>query len=231
MGSGVSWMQIQIMFQHRTEEHCPRSIFRQIMLTVKSYRHLIEKCHQTTYTLELDRPDCSSSEIIVAISKIVGTKECFFAATVILMDVKGTSWINNAKAPIEKTLKVKNETIADWELESPILAPWFYNNETTYPGDWFPKTKVSCEAKQPLYLIIFLSGALANSKSVDSKPKWEQIWKAHKWFWKIFMMVTGWIMTLMLLCLSKLISMDISIRSSCLELVLSMLVVAHIMVN
>ena len=71
------------------------------------------------------------------------------------MDVKGTSWINNAKAPIEKTLKVKNETIADWELESPILAPWFYNNETTYPGDWFPKTKVICEAKQPLYLIIF----------------------------------------------------------------------------
>ena len=75
-------MQIQTMFQHRTEEHCLRSIFQQIMQMVKNYRLLIEKCHQTTCTLELDRQDCSSSEIIVVISKIVGMKECFFATTV-----------------------------------------------------------------------------------------------------------------------------------------------------
>ena len=75
--------------------------------------------------------------------------------------------------------EVKNETIADWELESPILAPWFYNNETTYPGDWFPRTKV-INGYTNCILMVYSSGAMGILKNVAMKQKWERIWKARK---------------------------------------------------
>ena len=134
-------MQIQTMIPHRIDVPFPRSTFQRIMPMVKNYLHSIEKCHQIMCTTELDRLDFFSLEITVAISTIVGEKDffqlrpCNFTNCIPCMQF---TW----PMGLLKILKVKNETVAEWEWESPILAPWFYNNETTYPGDWFPRTKV-----------------------------------------------------------------------------------------
>ena len=49
------------------------------------------------------------------------------------------------------------------------------NNETSYPGDWFPRTKVTFDDVITLLFIVYYSGVLVNLKNVDSKPRWEQI--------------------------------------------------------